>query len=994
MESQAIGRESSPVFDSSSFTVSCDRFIEFVARMLIHLNKIFLSLIGICGLLLWVWTPMSAQQPAYFMLGEKQFEGVQIYDVIQDQQSNYWFATDEGIFKHDGYTFERIECKEMIGSSVFGFVMNACGTIFCFNLNHQIVKIEDGAASVIYELQNDERVSDIHITVTPEDLLLVVTKKILLMDAEGHIVQRSKITKNYIGDLFFTQKGNFVCHLSSRDSLLEITANGTRIVPLLHEQAPIVGLLKFFRIQGRAYAINLASKDVFTFSEDDYALTPIHTKPFLPASEFLRFYNVNDQLWIAGTVAGVRLMDKHSPSQASEVWFPQYLISTVFKDQEGNLLLTTFNNGVIVIPDMDIPDAVPIPGGQLVMGLCTDSDLGILMGTATGRLLAVKDGKMTQISDAGIKSLAAVYSWPGQPLVIYDDGKLRAYDKRSGQIHTIGAGSLKGAIAMDASTYYLALNTGMSKIIWDGRGEFVQTDVPQLAMRSYAIALDTAANLIYLSTADGMKAFAADGTVTDLLFNEERIFANDATFGNGSLYIATKNQGLLIAQKGKPIAHIQHQLAGKPLEFKQLILHAGQLYAATSAGLVVMEPDGKKFTQLNQANGLGSSKVIDFALDDDQLWLTHAKGVQHLRLESLHQAVPATAIVLTQVTVNDSLHPQIGERGFFDHTQRKFRFQISTPTLRYRANIVYHYRLLGYEDTWATATYQNHEFTYNALGPGEYTFEANAENQGNISNIVTYRFSISAPLYARWWFIVAVALLMLALITLIYLRQLRVQRRKDSLLNELNLSRLTAIQSQMNPHFIFNALNSIQDLVLQGDIDNSYTFITKFANLVRRTLNYSDKDFIEFEQEMELLKLYLALEKLRFKHDFEYTIDSEDIDDIQVPPMLIQPFVENALIHGLIHREGPKRLDIRFELGETLICTVQDNGVGREKAREIKARQGAAAESFSGAAIRKRFAILRAHFEGELGFEYEDLMENGLPLGTKVTLQIPVKRRF
>jgi LytS/YehU family sensor histidine kinase len=221
-----------------------------------------------------------------------------------------------------------------------------------------------------------------------------------------------------------------------------------------------------------------------------------------------------------------------------------------------------------------------------------------------------------------------------------------------------------------------------------------------------------------------------------------------------------------------------------------------------------------------------------------------------------------------------------------------------------------------------------------------------------------------------------------------------VQRRKASMLNELNLSRLTAIQSQMNPHFIFNALNSIQDLVLQGDIDNSYTFITKFANLVRRTLNYSDKDFIEFEQEIELLRLYLSLEKLRFKHDFEYTLETGEIDDVQIPPMLIQPFIENALIHGLIHREGPKRLRISFALGETLACTIEDNGVGREKAREIKARQMAAQESFASAAIRKRFAILNAHFEGQLGFEYEDLMEHGVPTGTKVILHIPVKRRF
>jgi Histidine kinase/Y_Y_Y domain len=938
-------------------------------------------------------TMVWAQQPAYFLMGEEQFEGVQIYGMIQDLESNYWFATDEGIYKHDGYTYARVDCPGMIGSSVFGLTINSQGTIFCFNLNHQIIKIEDGVVEVIYELQADERTSDIHLAVTPEDQLVVVAQRTLLMDADGHVAKRSPIWPNYFGAPFLTQQGTVVCHLSTRDSLLEISEHGFKVVVMPHAGEKMAGVLRFFRMRGRSFAINVGSKAIYAFDEANYSLALIGVKPFLPVEEFLRFYNVNDQLWISSNISGVRLLRDCVRQQAADLWFPQHMISAIYKDLEGNLLLSTFNHGVVVIPDLSIPDAVPIPGGQSVMGLHHDPDLGMLLGTATGQLLVLKAGQMRLLSDAGIKPLEGIYSWPGHPLVIFDDGKLKAYDKRSGQIHAIGLGSLKGAIALDTSTLYLALNIGLSKISWDEGGSFTQQAIPQLEMRCYAVACDDD-HTVYVSTADGMKVLAADGTVTDLLFNGARIFANDLTFGDGTLYIASKNHGLLILGKGMQTVHIQPQMAGERLEFSQLLLHARQLYASSSAGLIVFQLDGSGFTQLNKANGLGTNRVIDFALDDDQLWLTHSKGMQYLRLASLHQPVPMPSIVLRQVTVGDTMPQAIDTPGIFDHTQRKFLFQVSSPTLRYRENIVYHYRLLGYEDAWTTAPYRDHEFTYNALGPGEYVFQVKAENRGQVSPPVSYAFSISEPLYARWWFIGTVALLVLALITMIYLRQLIVQRRKASMLNELNLSRLTAIQSQMNPHFIFNALNSIQDLVLQGDIDNSYTFITKFANLVRRTLNYSDKDFIEFEQEMELLRLYLSLEKLRFKHDFEYTIASHEIDDIQVPPMLIQPFVENALIHGLIHREGPKRLDIRFELGETLICTIEDNGVGREKAREIKARQGAAEESFSGAAIRKRFAILSAHFEGALGFDYEDLMQDGLPAGTKVTLHIPVKRRF
>lgn len=179
----------------------------------------------------------------------------------------------------------------------------------------------------------------------------------------------------------------------------------------------------------------------------------------------------------------------------------------------------------------------------------------------------------------------------------------------------------------------------------------------------------------------------------------------------------------------------------------------------------------------------------------------------------------------------------------------------------------------------------------------------------------------------------------IVIVSLIYRWQLQVQKRKSRLANELNSSKLTAIRSQMNPHFVFNALNSIQDLVLKGDIENSYTYITTFSNLVRKTLNYSDKDFIGIEQEIDLLKVYLSLEKLRFKNTLTYEINIENVEEVMLPPMLIQPFIENALLHGLLHKKGERRIVINFHLSDTLLCEIIDNGIGRKKSMEIKQRQ-------------------------------------------------------
>lgn len=198
----------------------------------------------------------------------------------------------------------------------------------------------------------------------------------------------------------------------------------------------------------------------------------------------------------------------------------------------------------------------------------------------------------------------------------------------------------------------------------------------------------------------------------------------------------------------------------------------------------------------------------------------------------------------------------------------------------------------------------------------------------------------------------------------------------------------------MNPHFIFNAINSIQDLILKGDIDNSYNYIIKFSQLVRQTLNFSDKEFIDIEDEIQLLEVYLELEKLRFKDDFTYTKNLNDAADLKVPPMLIQPFVENALKHGLLHVKGLKKLDISFKKEDVLKCIVTDNGIGRKKAQEIKERQLKNYPSFSTNAIKTRFEIMKAQYNQDLGITYTDIIINNEFKGTKVVINLPFKQSF
>jgi LytS/YehU family sensor histidine kinase len=384
---------------------------------------------------------------------------------------------------------------------------------------------------------------------------------------------------------------------------------------------------------------------------------------------------------------------------------------------------------------------------------------------------------------------------------------------------------------------------------------------------------------------------------------------------------------------------------------------------------------------------------MDYTFHNNQLWVSHAGGVQQIDLNYNNYPSRKPSIRFENIIVNDQLIP-LKETNKFNSNQRKIEIVVSVPTIRNRESLRYYYKLNGYENKWNINNHENNKITYNALAPGTYTLIVKLENQGAFNNTIEYSFSIDQPFYAKWWFIVSCILLFLAIVILVYRWQLNIQRKKSEQINELNASKLTAIQSQMNPHFIFNSLNSIQDLVLKGDVENSYSYITTFSNLVRRTLNYSEKDFIDFDQELKLLELYLSLEKLRFKKDFNYSIETIDVNDIMLPPLLVQPFIENSLVHGLLHKEGQKNLKITFELKEVLICTIEDNGVGREKAKAIKLRQRSEHESFSGKAIHKRFEILSNVFGGQFGYIYEDLYENGVGIGTKVVLRIPIKHKF
>ncbi|MFZ1677201.1 MAG: histidine kinase [Saprospiraceae bacterium] len=228
-------------------------------------------------------------------------------------------------------------------------------------------------------------------------------------------------------------------------------------------------------------------------------------------------------------------------------------------------------------------------------------------------------------------------------------------------------------------------------------------------------------------------------------------------------------------------------------------------------------------------------------------------------------------------------------------------------------------------------------------------------------------------------------------------------RERERMLAELNQEltnqQLTALRAQMNPHFIFNALNSIQKYIMTGNVDEANSYLSKFSKLQRMILSYCDENFITLDKEINMLQLYLELEQLRLTDDFTFTIEvDDDIDpeEIQIPPMMLQPFAENAIWHGLVPKEGIKKLSIHFFMPthDVLKCMVEDNGVGRAEAGKNKAEKlvdSTVNKSKGLSLVYNRLAILERKYGKEFSVDIRDKVDAVQnPLGTIVELTIPV----
>jgi len=237
---------------------------------------------------------------------------------------------------------------------------------------------------------------------------------------------------------------------------------------------------------------------------------------------------------------------------------------------------------------------------------------------------------------------------------------------------------------------------------------------------------------------------------------------------------------------------------------------------------------------------------------------------------------------------------------------------------------------------------------------------------------------------------VAAMVVIISLFLLLFFQRKRLKAEQKSILMEQRL-----LRAQMNPHFLFNSLTSIQNYIINEESDKASTYLSRFSQLVRNILDNSMEEYVPLEKEVETIQNYLELQKVRYAGKFDYDIDIDteiDTDIVLIPPMLAQPFIENAIEHGIRHKIGQGHIDIRFQLEDGLIrFEVEDDGVGREKAREIEAAQGRKHRSMATSITVDRLKAINRKLKKKIRLEIMDLKdEQGQGCGTNVRFGIPV----
>jgi ligand-binding sensor domain-containing protein len=943
--------------------------------------------------------------------------GSEIYTMIQDSSGYLWFAGDMGVSRFDGYHFQNYTTEDGLpNNSIIKIYQDHKGRIWFISLSSALSYYEHGH---IYTLAcNDTlekllgrgtRISSVYTDIGDTIWIGHLSAGILKIapgwkpvniehiDLEkngGYIFQPDH--KGFVFGSYHNKSDSFLITVYSRKGKEYVAAFVIR--DSLANRPPI--RICASRLTDNSYLfsldnyiIHLNAQGIISVRKEDQCVLSM-----LPDKNTL----------LIGTYGGVRMYSYQTGQRSIIRRLEHKSISAICRDHENGLWFSTDGQGVYYVPFRNIqyytienglPESritsVEQLNGKLLLGHL-NATVSVLDKQNISSLRINKDIKkpfrINSMSSLLRNKNGLIYGGANKIYRI-DTDRLCAKE-----ITDVGA--VKKMINSRDGNVWVLTHAGVTKC--DASFKVIQ----KIPFLRYADNLfEDSRGKLWICAINGLWVYNDSSGVLDYMGTEYKLLASRIVdikeTPGGSLWMAGRGAGVII-KRGSQLINLTQKdgLAGNMC--KSLYYDEHQtMWVGTNNGLSAITEtsvkDSFSIKSFFSKNGLLSNEVNQIVALDNKLWLIHNTGISVVHPNDLINNTTPPPVYITGINVNNDT---LSGQSLYElkHDQNFLTLSYIGLSFKDPGNIEYKYKMEGIDSGWNYTTYTS--VKYQALQPGTYRFIVYARNNDGYWNEkpAEVSFKITPAWWQTWAFRFITAALIFGLILIIFILRLKAVKKRGyeklMIARRIEATELKALRAQMNPHFIFNVINSVQYFITNNDAPSSQKYLSRFGRLIRYVLDNSKPASIPLEQEVEALRLYLQLEALRFENQLEYHIITDpaiEIPGTYIPSMLIQPYVENAIWHGIMHKKGQGRIIILLQReGNNLKCIIEDNGIGRERSKELSAHKHTTHQSSGMSITRERLEIINHINNSNLTVKITDLKdENGLAAGTRVEITIP-----
>lgn len=965
-------------------------------RNFIHLLKTYSLLKQLITIfLLCILESAFGQNPYYHTINKSSgLPSNSVYDIFQDSKGFMWFATGKGLCRYDGNTVKTIIADFQTSKSGSCVTEDRYGRIWYENFDGYLYYADKGK---LHSLRQPASAGYFRYGIIKNRLFLVQPKSLLIYD-----LKTLKVIKTIpldISSLKFTYCDGTNFYVIKKEMLC-YDENGNKTVVVLPKNfddefaAPIVqntarGLLITSKFSNYFY---LYKNGRFIKNQFDFVTE------FIQNVATTKGYN-----WLCTTKGVIQM---HPETNKATHYFNNSNVSYVFMDNQKNYWISTLNEGVYFIENFDtkLYELSPRPT------VLSQSSTELFIGTDKEELY-----KMT-LSNHRISNIYTGNSNHSINQLLYDSTNHQLFftaskfKKLKKEVQFEFPLAVKEVVPIDGKYYSFAASS-VSGIFavnetqnseWNAVFEKTKIVPTPNFKNAYLITnhngKSTAYNpenkTIYYATNNGLIACSLKAT-KEVKYQNQTIYLTRIKYFNNNLYGVSNNEKVYVVNSSNQIKPFQlpKTIEGEKIEKIDLEKHYLYLFSANAVYEIDLISD--KFQKIITLTP--DIDISDISLIDDAFYFASSKGII-VKGRKKNKTSVQPKLIIDEILINDKV---VTSDNITELRYDQNNIKINFSTLSYIPNEKHEVFYKINNAKWNKLDRNSRSLILSALSPDTYIVRLKIGEE-NSSPIQKIEFTIKNPIWLNPIVLSILGLGLLLLLYVYYKWQIRKIEKRNLLLLEkvnleknLNQSKLKAIKSQMNPHFFYNALNTLQSYILSNDKKQAVNYLSKFSNLTRTILEMTEKETVSVSEETKTLGLYLEIEKARFEDDFSYDIkigSTVDAESIKIPTMLLQPYVENAVKHGLLHKKGKKHLQVLFEKEDDILkITIDDNGIGRQKSGELKAIKNKKHQSFATEAMQNRVALLNQYTRKNITIHYTDKVnKSNQPAGTLVVFEIPI----